>query len=89
MSESPLLIGEGNFFAGIDLFDPDRGARRRALINDKFVSLFNKTGDAVGKTSRDIANRARGIVAETGSHTYHKQCRILTSKRGYPSKPHR
>lgn len=46
------------------VFDPDKGRRRRALIRDKMVSGWHKMGDAIDATSRDLGNRARGIVAE-------------------------
>jgi|SRR5690348_3527115 BON domain len=46
------------------LLDPDGGRRRRALLRDQLVSAGHKTSDAVGATSRDVANRARGVVAE-------------------------
>lgn len=44
--------------------DPDQGRRRRALMRDQMVHAAHKTGDAVDATSRDIANRAKGAVAE-------------------------
>src|SRR5207237_356285 len=44
--------------------DPDQGRRRRALVRDQMVHAAHKTGDAVDATSRDIANRAKGAVAE-------------------------
>jgi len=44
--------------------DPDHGRRRRALVRDQMVHAAHKTGDAMDATSRDIANRARGAVAE-------------------------
>lgn len=44
--------------------DPDQGRRRRALVRDQMVHAAHKTGDAMDATSRDIANRAIGAVAE-------------------------
>lgn len=44
--------------------DPDAGRRRRALVRDQVVHAAHRTQDAVDATSRDIANRARGAVAE-------------------------
>jgi hypothetical protein len=49
------------------VLDPDRGARRRALVRDQFVHMINKISDAFGATARDIRNRVRGLVAEAGS----------------------
>jgi hypothetical protein len=49
------------------LLDPDRGRRRRALVRDQLVRAAHRTGDAVDATSRDVGNRARGVVAELRS----------------------
>jgi len=46
------------------LLDPDGGRRRRALLRDQIVSAGHRTSDVVGATSRDVTNRARGVVAE-------------------------
>jgi hypothetical protein len=54
------VIGAGVMY----LLDPDGGRRRRALLRDQLVSAGHKTSDAVGATSRDVTNRARGVVAE-------------------------
>ncbi len=48
-------------------FDPDRGRKRRTLVKDKAVSAVRDVDDAINKTSRDIRNRARGVVAEVRS----------------------
>jgi hypothetical protein len=44
--------------------DPNTGGRRRALVRDQVVHAAHKTGDAVDATSRDLSNRARGVVAD-------------------------
>ena len=49
------------------LFDPDRGACRRARLRDGVTHTINKTGAAAGSTSRDLSNRARGLVAQAAS----------------------
>jgi hypothetical protein len=49
------------------MLDPDRGRRRRALMRDQLVRAAHRTGDAVDATSRDVGNRARGVVAELRS----------------------
>ena len=57
----------GGVTAGLGLMyflDPDQGRRRRALMRDQMVHAAHKTGDAMDATSRDIANRALGAVAE-------------------------
>ena len=53
-------IGAGIMY----LLDPDGGRRRRALVRDQLVSAGHRASDAVGATSRDMTNRARGVVAE-------------------------
>ena len=53
--------------AGVALMyflDPNTGRRRRSLVRDKVVRAAHRTGDAVDATSRDLKNRARGVVAE-------------------------
>jgi hypothetical protein len=46
------------------LLDPERGRRRRARVREQLVRAAHRTGDAVDSTSRDMTNRARGVVAE-------------------------
>src|SRR5438552_6320542 len=59
------LLGAAATGLGLMYFlDPDQGRRRRALMRDQMVHAAHKTGDAVDATSRDIANRAKGAVAE-------------------------
>lgn len=60
---SALGLGAGLMY----LLDPDRGNRRRALVRDKAVRACNVTSAAMGKTSRDVSNRARGLLAEARS----------------------
>lgn len=60
---SSLGIGAGLMY----IFDPDRGKSRRAHAGAKVTSAVNKTGEVIGKTSRDLSNRARGAFAEAGS----------------------
>ena len=43
--------------------DPERGRRRRHLVRDKLVHAAKSSRDAVGTTSRDLANRAGGLAA--------------------------
>lgn len=47
--------------------DPQRGKRRRALVRDKTTHAAHVVGRQIGKTSRDLRNRTRGLVAETTS----------------------
>ncbi len=59
------LIGAGIGGASMFLLDPDRGARRRALVRDKAVWAARKTRDAAGATGRDLNNRLAGLQART------------------------
>jgi BON domain-containing protein len=66
------LLGSVGVAAGLGaglmyLLDPQGGGRRRALARDKTVSVLKKGGDAALKTSRDLGNRTKGLVAEAGS----------------------
>lgn len=61
------LAGAAIGAAAMYLSDPDRGRRRRALIRDKMRSTAIRSGDVIGVASRDIANRAQGVWAKTGS----------------------
>ncbi|RJR33409.1 MAG: BON domain-containing protein [Desulfobacteraceae bacterium] len=46
------------------LFDPEAGRRRRALLRDKMTRGVHVSKGAVGVTSRDMKNRATGLLAE-------------------------
>ena len=58
-----VLAGLGFGAALVFAFDPDRGARRRALVRDQVVRGSRKTRDGIDTTVRDIANRSRGVAA--------------------------
>ena len=60
-----VLTGASVGAAIMYMLDPDRGNRRRALARDKLVAAGNKTSVYAGKLSRDLGNRAQGLVAET------------------------
>lgn len=49
------------------LFDPDRGACRRARLKDQAAHAVNKTGATAGAVSRDLTNRVRGLAAQAGA----------------------
>lgn len=59
-----LVTGAGLGAALMYVLDPERGNRRRALIRDQITHAANKTGDAIGATSRDVGHRVKGVVAE-------------------------
>jgi hypothetical protein len=58
-----VLAGLGLAF----ILDPDRGARRRALIRDKATQTGRRLADGVGTKTRDLRNRAEGAAAELRS----------------------
>lgn len=61
-----LAAGAGLMY----LFDPERGRRRRALLRDQVTHARGELDD-LGQTavarSRDLRNRARGLVAEAAA----------------------
>jgi hypothetical protein len=64
-----LIVGAGAMY----LLDPDRGARRRALLRDRGVHLGHKLGDGFAATARDARNRSAGAAAELRSRFRHEQ----------------
>src|SRR5688572_14539930 len=64
MGSRTLVTGFGIGALAAYLLDPERGARRRGVIRDKLVSAGSAADDAVDATGRDVANRARGVVAD-------------------------
>jgi uncharacterized membrane protein len=58
-----LILGAGLMY----LLDPDRGARRRALLRDQATHAGRKLGEGLDATARDVSNRARGKAAELRS----------------------
>jgi hypothetical protein len=68
LSPALLVVSGIGLGAGLMyLLDPDRGGRRRARVRDTLARAISRTGCAIGNTSRDISNRARGLAAETNS----------------------
>ena len=66
------FLGSAGLGAGLGaglmyLLDPQAGGRRRAVARDKALHLLKEGGAAARKTSRDLGNRTRGLVAEAGS----------------------
>jgi osmotically-inducible protein OsmY len=55
------------------LLDPTQGKRRRALVRDKAVSQMKSIQDAAPGLTRNLRNRARGIVAVLGSRFSHAE----------------
>ena len=57
------LYGLG-FGAGLMyLYDPGQGNRRRSMLRDQTIHTLNSTDDLIGKGSRDLSNRASGVIA--------------------------
>jgi hypothetical protein len=48
-------------------FDPVSGKRRRALARDQLVHARHEIGDYAEGTTKDLRNRAYGLVAEARS----------------------
>lgn len=65
MDRNALLAGVGLGALLMFISDPDRGARRRALVRDKAVRGVRVSRRALAATAEDIANRSRGIAAYT------------------------
>lgn len=58
-------VGFGAFLMYI--FDPKSGNDRRTLVRDKAVGLTHDIQDTFDKTSKDLSNRAKGLLQETKS----------------------
>ena len=62
------LLGGVGLGAGLMyLLDPAGGRRRRAVARDKTVHGLKVSGRALRKTSVDMGNRTKGLVAKAGS----------------------
>lgn len=69
-STNTLAITLGAVGAGaalMFLLDPDRGGRRRGFIGGKALHVAKFFGRRVKGQSRDVANRAEGLAAETSA----------------------
>lgn len=62
------LAGAGLMY----LLDPDRGARRRALVRDQAVRARHRFAEGAEATGRDLRNRARGTAAQLRGR-FHKE----------------
>jgi hypothetical protein len=60
---SGMALGAGLMY----VFDPRRGAQRRAQARDKLIRGTRFLGCYLDKRSRDLANRSFGAIAELGS----------------------
>ena len=66
-----VALGAGLMY----ILDPDRGRSRRAYTRDKVTSAVNKTGQVISNKSRDLRNRAHGIVAESSAFFHGSESR--------------
>ncbi|WP_437673209.1 SRPBCC family protein [Sorangium sp. So ce131] len=55
------------------VLDPDRGARRRALLRDRTVGAAHRTGAALDRRARDLGHRGRGVIASAASVFRHEE----------------
>jgi gas vesicle protein len=65
MHTRDLLTGAGIGAAVAFLLDPNGGATRRARVRDKMARATRKTREGLDRTTRDMANRTRGVVRTT------------------------
>jgi gas vesicle protein len=65
MHTRDLLTGAGIGAAVTFLLDPNGGAARRARVRDKMARASRKTREGLDRTTRDMANRTRGVVSAT------------------------
>ena len=59
-----FIKGIGVGAALMYFFDPERGTRRRALVRDQAIHTTAQLGKTVDSASRDLTNRAGGLMAE-------------------------
>lgn len=65
------LLGGLGLGAGLMyLLDPERGRRRRAAARGKATHALGAGRSALGRTSRDLAHRSRGLAAEAGARLH-------------------
>ena len=55
-----LALGAGLMY----FYDPAQGRRRRAMVQDQFTRVVNRTDDAIDVALEDLRNRTRGTLAE-------------------------
>ena len=65
MHTRDLLTGAGIGAAVVYLLDTNGGPVRRARVRDKMARATRKTREGLDRTTRDMANRTRGVVSAT------------------------
>jgi uncharacterized membrane protein len=63
----PWLGGVGLGTAVMALLDPVAGGERRARMREGITHALNDTGDAIGRTARDLGHRTSGLAAQAVS----------------------
>lgn len=58
-----FLLGVAVGALAMLMMDPQQGRRRRALVRDKIVHAGHVGRDYIETRSRDLRNRAEGVVA--------------------------
>jgi hypothetical protein len=66
-----LIKGAGLGAGMMYFFDPIAGSRRRSLIRDQFVHVFNVGNKKAGVVYRDASNRLEGAKHELSSAIHH------------------
>jgi hypothetical protein len=59
--------------AAMALFDPRRGAVRRARVRDRGVAIVREAAGRLDRRSRDLRQRLRGIVYEAKDRLHHPE----------------
>jgi gas vesicle protein len=69
------------------IIDPRLGRARRAWLMDKSRSIVNRTGKSFYRTGRHMANKTKGVVAETRGAAEDLAERVQSSLQGILSDP--
>ena len=64
-----FLLGVAVGALAMLMMDPQQGRRRRALVRDKITHAGHVGREYIETTSRDLRNRAEGVVAQIRSST--------------------
>ena len=73
MARTMTVVGALGVGAGlVYLVDTNRDARRRDLIRDQAVRGYHNVRSFIGKASRDLTNRARGVFARGRERLLHR-----------------
>ena len=62
-----ILAGVGVGLGLMYLLDPERGARRRALIREKAIGMKNDITEMAEKKATHMRNKAQGLLHEAKS----------------------